>query len=219
MRRWGLIVGVALMAPFMAHAETPPKVGLLWQNTGLPAVFPLILKTDAGADYYLRLHAVDTGEAKLAAYAVGGRFFKVLVPPGTYDIRVASGTGWQGEADLFGPGTRWIDIPEPLTFEVRNHATKGGHMIDLRGQDTAPPVIEVRFICQGHGQVGLPRPLPPYEEVGRFGTHLTDRGVLLRYPGSFFDPTRRGDADRPVIPTDFAPYFSKPEFDIRARLC
>ncbi len=217
-RRCGLILAMTLAAAVGALSETTPKVGLLWQNTGLPAVFPLIVKTNPGADYYLRLHAVDTDEAKLAAYAVGGSFFKVLVPPGTYNLRVASGTDWQGETDLFGPDTHWIDVPGPLTFEVRDHSTKSGHMIDLRDQEGAP-VVEARFICQRHRLIGFPRPLPPYEEEGAFGARLTEPGVLLRYPGSFFDPSRRANADRPVIPTEFAPYFSNPYFDIRARLC
>lgn len=215
---WGLVIAVLFCIATASLAETSPKPGLMWQRTGLPAVFPLIVKTNPGADYYLTLHAQETGDAKLAAYAVGGDFFKVLVPPGTYFVQIASGENWQGEDALFGAKTEWIDIPDPLTFKVRDHSTKGGHMIDLTNVGQ-PPIIEVRSLCQRYALARAPRPLPSFDEEEYSGAQLTGPGELLRSPGSYFDPQRLSGNDEPVIPTDFAPYFSNPEFDIRDRLC
>jgi len=57
----------------------------------------------------------------------------VLVPPGTYEVRLDHGTGWRGEDGLFGPGTERFVLPEPLTFEVVGLSRKRGHVLDLRG--------------------------------------------------------------------------------------
>ena len=117
----------------IAQDQAKAQHGLMWHRTGLPAVFPLQVRTPAGQDFYLLLRDHETGEAALAAFIEGGRFFRVLVPPGTFDLRFAYGTDWQGEDALFGPGdgTKFVTMKEPLTFKVRNFSTKGGHVIDL----------------------------------------------------------------------------------------
>ncbi len=106
----------------------------MWNRSGLPLTFPLVLKTDPGEDYYVVLKDAGTGKAAMAAYARGGDFFRVLVPPGTFRIAIAAGTGWEGEERLFGPGdaTRRFELPDTLTFRVRGLATKAGHVVDLR---------------------------------------------------------------------------------------
>ncbi|KIN75189.1 hypothetical protein Z945_18 [Sulfitobacter noctilucae] len=124
----------ALPIPVSAQEVPKARHGLMWHRTGLPAVFPLQVRTPVGSDFYLMLRDQKTREPALAAYIKGGRFFRVLVPPGTFDLRFAYGADWQGEAALFGPGdrTRFIDLPEALTFKLRNSTTKGGHIVDLR---------------------------------------------------------------------------------------
>ncbi|KIC21664.1 hypothetical protein [Leisingera sp. ANG-Vp] len=138
-RQMGLLAAVLAMwlAPGALSAESagvgpPQRPGLMWNRTGLPAVFPLQVKSPKGADYFLTLHDHGTGEAALAAYIEGGAFFKVLVPPGRFVLRFASGTKWQGEEALFGAGTQHFEMPEPLEFAVRGLGSKAGHIVTLR---------------------------------------------------------------------------------------
>ncbi|OED49807.1 hypothetical protein AB838_05305 [Rhodobacteraceae bacterium (ex Bugula neritina AB1)] len=124
-----------LCQPYPAQAGPDTgqqRAGLLWNRTGLPAVFPLQVKTPAGADYFLTLTDQKTGEDALAAFIKGGAFFKVLVPPGLFVLRFASGKEWQGEDALFGPDTRHFEMPEPLEFAVRGIGGKAGHVVTLR---------------------------------------------------------------------------------------
>src|SRR6056297_186762 len=78
-------------------APSPTSAGLMWNRTGLPAVFPLQVKTPPGQDYVLTLIDADTGADALAAYIEGGAFFKVLVPPGTFRLKFAAGDVWHGQ--------------------------------------------------------------------------------------------------------------------------
>lgn len=205
-------------------AQPAQKAGLMWNRTGLPAVFPLQVKTSEGLDYVVTLMDAETGAEALAAYIDGGAFFRVLVPPGRYTIHFAAGQAWQGEELAFGPGeeTQRFVLAEPLTFAVRDFSTKAGHLIDLRemGQtEEAQITVAERFICQRSRLVTVPRRQAAFDASGPIPEVLPDgREPLIapdRYPG-FPDP---GETVRPVVPTDHAPYFSRPEFDIEARLC
>lgn len=150
-----------------AGSESARPHGLMWNRTGLPLVFPLQVKSVAGRDYYMILIKADDGTRALAAYVRGGEFFRVLVPPGTFDIEFAAGSHWLDEKNLFG-GTETITFsaPEPLTFAILDDSTKGGHIIDLR--NLAPnglPNIAVAStaICQGisdrrHARAETPQP-------------------------------------------------------------
>lgn len=154
-----LFVMLACIVPAFAAAEiqsdppTPAASGLIWNRSGLPAVFPLQIKTPAGQDYFLTL--VDEGTRKeiLAAYIVGGTFFKVLVPPGKYTLRFSFGGVWQGEEHLFGsgPNTGEFELEEPLTFKIYGVGTKAGHLVDIteirRGQ-LVQAKVKGQFICQ-----------------------------------------------------------------------
>lgn len=133
----------------------PPDrpAGLMWNRTGLPAVFPLVIKTVPGRDYFMVLTDDATGSPALAAYVKGGEFFRVLVPPGTFRVRFFHGTGWQGQEGLFGPGsqTRVFDLPEALTFRTRGISRKSGHIVDLRGViggEGTIAAVEGISICQ-----------------------------------------------------------------------
>lgn len=108
-----------------------PKHGLMWKRSALPSVFPLQVKTRPGRNYHLLLRDEATDEDVLAAFIEGGRFFRVLVPPGTFRIRVSHGFRWQGNDELFGGQTEQFVLPDPLTFRVTGLRTKRGHIIDL----------------------------------------------------------------------------------------
>lgn len=125
----------------------------MWNRTGLPAVFPLQIKTPPGQDYVVTLLDAESGEAALAGYVKGGAFFKVLVPPGVFRLRFATGEVWQGEKALFGPGhaTRVFELQTALTFETRGLGVKAGHVVDVV-QDAPGQGLRIalrdQLICQ-----------------------------------------------------------------------
>ncbi len=181
-RVWLCIAVILVLAAQGGWAKADhPRQGLMWNRTGLPAVFPLQVKTRVGQDYVLLLSDAQTGADVLAAYIVGGRFFRVLVPPGTFTVRFASGVTWQGEESMFGRHgeTQVIEMPDPLTFEVVGLRVKAGHLIDLR---QAAPGEAAQL---GHGPVRICQrtALLPYEwlafsldEIGFATTFLGQRG-------------------------------------------
>jgi hypothetical protein len=208
------VLCVAVLAAAAVSGDRP--AGLMWQTTGLPAVFPLIFHAPPGRDYYLTLHDPETGAAVLAAFATGGAPVRVLVPPGTYALQIVAGTGWQDETLLFGPQTERLETPDPLRFAVTGVATKAGHMVEV-GADGAVQLAPVS-LCRGYEITAAPRPLPPFDDEG-FETRIPEPGELLRHPSAGFDPEKAAGLDAPVIPTDHAPYFSDPEVTLRERLC
>lgn len=141
-----------------ADAGSDRPNGLMWNRTGLPAVFPLHVKTDPGRDYVIVLQDTVDGSHDLAAYARGGTVMRVLVPPGTFTIIVQYGQRWKGDRDGFGHGADAgvMVLPDPLSFRVQGLGTKSGHMIDLRGAIDNPAAevqIEARAICQTRRRV------------------------------------------------------------------
>ncbi len=164
----GAILGMMLGAllPALAGAgdrNIPPHTGLLWLRSTLPAVFPLQIKTVAGHDYHVTLVHGDTRRETLAAYIEGGDFFRVLVPPGSYDLRVAYGAHWQDEQALFGAQTRFFRLGAPLRFETRGIGTKAGHIVDLRTliETSDASSVSPLAICQRFGADLTGSPLSP----------------------------------------------------------
>ena len=129
--------------------DTP---GLMWNRTGLPLSFPLRVKSVAGQDYVVLLRDHETGAAALAANMLGGTFFSVLVPPGTFDVFMIAHAGWRGdlaEPPVDVPGT--LRVTEPLTFAVLGHARKSGYTIDITAvPQTGPSGVQVvsQDVCQ-----------------------------------------------------------------------
>lgn len=161
-----LCVGGVATDARAADVASPPA-GLMWNKTGLPAVFPLQVKTLPGRDHVLTLLDVKTGEEALAAYIRGGAFFRVLVPPGVYRLRFVSGKHWQGEEALFGQGadTEVFELRHPLEFETRGLGIKAGHIVDLRGRGTEARITDQR-ICQAF-RPDFPRAKVPVREGSR----------------------------------------------------
>ena len=118
--------------------------GLLWNRTGLPAVFPLQVQTLEGADRSLLLTDAATGEVALAAFIEGGRYFRVLVPPGSYRVRLAPGDVWDDESETEAGA---VELATPLTFEITGAGRKAGYRIDLRDEDGEVEVTS-QGICQ-----------------------------------------------------------------------
>jgi hypothetical protein len=162
-----LVLGLLPAAPVAAQGAPdtePPRTGLMWLRSELPAVFPLQVKTAPGRSYHLTLSEHATGKPTLAAFIRGGDFFRVLVPPGSYAIRVAHGALWRGEDALFGPGTQVTRLDGPFRFEVQGAGRKAGHLIDLRDLiETREASSRPLAFCQSNRadltrQPGAPRP-------------------------------------------------------------
>lgn len=161
---------LVVLTGWPATAGDAPRTGLLWLRSPLPAVFPLQVKTAPGHDYHLMLVEVETRSPALSAYIKGGEFFRVLVPPGQYRLRIGYGTNWHSEEALFGEGTRYFELDRLLRFETRGIGTKAGHLVDLRNLlKTKEEAIrsEPFNLCQSFRLLpdeapALPLVLPPY---------------------------------------------------------
>lgn len=105
-------------------------MGLIWNHSGLPATLPLQVRSPEGADHVIFLTRDGASTPEVAGFFHGGAFFRLLVPPGDWRIRIASGRAWQGEAALFGPETAWRDLPQPLHFGA-GKSRLNGHALTL----------------------------------------------------------------------------------------
>lgn len=124
-----LLLAVPGVLAEQAGAERPPA-GILFNRSGLPATLPLQIRSEDGLDHAVFLRASDAETATMAGYVRGGAFFRLLVPPGDWQIRIASGEDWQGEGKLFGAATQWTDLPRPLSFGA-GEARMNGHVLTL----------------------------------------------------------------------------------------
>ena len=133
-----------------ALAQDRPRAGLMWNRSGLPATLPLVVQTLPGRDYAVFLSPETGGDPVMAGYIHGGQFFRLLVPPGTWVVRFAHGTDWQGEDALFGPDTEWTEVEEPMTFGA-SVARKHGYIIRLIETEGKVRVAAAGSldICQG----------------------------------------------------------------------
>jgi hypothetical protein len=199
----------------------PQTSGLMWNHTGLPAVFPLQVKTPDGQDYFLRLIDEETRKEALAAYIIGGAFFKVLVPPGTYFLRFSTGDIWQGEDRLFGPdeSTRSFGLPDPLTFEIRDYGTKAGRVVDIAEIPSGPTVqvtVKEQFICQTTRIKFRPSLVSSLKDL-----RLREY-ELYRRTGIGGTRQRRFDRlllDNTLFPNHLYKHFSYPRRVVRSRFC
>ena len=94
-----LAVLLTLLLAVPALAEDRPPTGILWNRSGLPARIPFQMQTPEGRDYAVMMIEVGTTRTRMAGYARGGEFFRLLMPPGDYLLRIAAGPpeAWQGE--------------------------------------------------------------------------------------------------------------------------
>lgn len=139
MRRTAIILLLILVLPLGALAQERPRIGLMWNRSGLPATLPLQVISPPGRDYVILLTPIDGDAPQVAGYIRGGEFFRLLVPPGDWRIGVASGTDWQDENTLFGPQTDWLRLPETLRFGA-GKSRLNGHALTLEdGAITVSP--------------------------------------------------------------------------------
>lgn len=143
MHRIAIFLALALcLLPLEAMAEDRPRAGLMWNRSGLPATFPLQVRTFPGKDYVLFLSDPETLEPAMAGYIRGGEHFRLLVPPGEWQLRFAFGQGWLGEQDLFGPLTGWVETDAPLEFRITGLARRDGYLVTLIEENGAMKLVD-----------------------------------------------------------------------------
>lgn len=210
-----------------ATARPSQQAGLMWNRSGLPAVFPLQVKTSPGQDYFLTLIDQETDDAALAAYIEGGAFFKILVPPGVFRLKFAAGDVWQGEDDLFGPGadTDHFELRTPLTFETRGLGIKAGHVVSLlerRPGEIAQITLKDQLICQSirvefsssiYSALEMEQ-ARGFRHQGRIGS-LT--GLAAGLGGDIFDGSRLGTDPRRYFAMPH--YFTMPRYHMQSQYC
>lgn len=202
-----LSVPPVVAPPAVAVAEDRPRAGLMWNRSGLPATFPLVVKTPAGDDYVLFVADPQDGRAVMAGYIRGGEFFRLLLPPGEWRLRFAHGRDWQGEDDLFGAGTAWIEPPQPLDFRLLGLDRRRAYVVTLGEGDDGTTVADARADaeCQLVLWDSRNRDWPEDGPEDRPGTSPGDLDLL--------DRGRSDDPGRPRLR-----YLDR-EFGIHTRLC
>lgn len=82
-----------------------PDQGIYGRYTRRPDVAPLILKTQDGSNYFVKLDDATSGRTVRTFYVYGGSSIQTQVPLGSYVVKYATGSYWCGETDLFGAST------------------------------------------------------------------------------------------------------------------
>lgn len=119
---------LVLLAPVAARAE--PEHGLIRSGTDLPRTFPLVLRLPPAQSGHLTVTDPATGAVILTAYARAGTPLRVLLPPGDWSVRVATGATWQDETRFFGPDTRTATFG-PLRFDILGLNARRGHVLTI----------------------------------------------------------------------------------------
>lgn len=206
---FGLSLWVAVFPGCAAAGEVVH--GLIRNTTGLPLVFPLQVHSAPGVDLLLSLEEAETGALALEAAIEGGRFFRVLAPPGQFAVQVR---------DRNNPGSIPLARIDPLEFRVAGLGTKGGYLIDLTRLAVDGAVTVRPFnLCQGYVLEETPRRQAPFDDVEGYGVRLPESGDVVGHPDARFDPERLTAQTRPARPTEYAPYLSPPRFGVRWRPC
>jgi len=220
-----LVFALCMAAPFAnaennAALEPSQHAGLMWNRSGLPAVFPLQVKTPPGQDYFLTLIDENT-DAVLAAYIKGGAFFKVLVPPGMFRLRFAFGDIWQGEESLFGSGanTHIFELPSLLTFETRGVGYKVGYVVNLSEPESgqiAQVSLKDQLICQS---IRFEFPSTVHSALEMDQTRGLRHQAWTKWRPGYETGLGEETFYRSLLRTDFHRYFMMPRYDVRSRYC
>ena len=210
MRR--LLVLLFLLAlPVPALAEDRPRAGLLWNRSGLPATFPLVVRSSQGTDHVLYVTDPEDRAPVMAGYIRGGEVFRLLLPPGEWRLRFASGRDWQGGDRLFGPATAWTEMQDNVDLKVLGIDRRRAYVITLDDGDGATVIAEAREAAECQ--------LVLWDSYNREwpddfpGTSDRDRGLLERQPDEPREAARYGDRVRPKL------RYVERDYDFYRRLC
>lgn len=100
-----------------AEAPPTPAEGVIRVYSGAPRLAPFRIKTAPfGGNYFVKLVDADSGAAVMTMFISGGSTFETHVPLGAMRLRYASGSAWQGEAQLFGNETTFSQADQTFEF-------------------------------------------------------------------------------------------------------
>ncbi len=86
--------------------------------TTAEALAPFQVKTEAGANYLIKLVDPQTRKDVVCMYVVGGLAADFQVPLGDYEVLCASGVNWYGDELLFGPQTAYSKLDTVSRFTL-----------------------------------------------------------------------------------------------------
>lgn len=110
----------------------PVKHGEILKPFSNKGVAPLEIKTNFGANYFIKLIDAGTQQIKMSAFIEGGKTFKILVPLGSYQLRYAAGEVWMGENHYFGPNGLTSYSKTNAIFDfTQNHQGYSGYTVEL----------------------------------------------------------------------------------------
>jgi len=125
--RWLVIFVLFLSVPVAARAEAPlPENGATQRFVQTEPVAPLQIVTSGEASHYLvKLVTAKGGKPVLSVFVRAGDKVSLKVPLGSYRVKYAAGTAWQGESALFGEATQYFEAEKRFDFVRKGGKTKG----------------------------------------------------------------------------------------------
>ncbi len=128
--------GVEERAPFNQPACPPPPTGRIHslRKRSRDPTAPLTIVTYNGSpNYYVKLVDVNRNAPVLVLFIRAGESVSTQVPLGRYELRLANGGTWYGEAYRFGPLTNYTKADADLTFERKGNEV-AGYTLQLQKQ-------------------------------------------------------------------------------------
>jgi len=125
--RWLVFMFFSLSVSASAMAEAPlPENGATQRFVPAEPVAPLQIVTGGEAvHYFVKLVTAKGGKAVLSVFVRAGEKVAIKVPLGSYRIKYAAGTAWQGEKALFGEATQYFEAEKRFDFARKGGKTKG----------------------------------------------------------------------------------------------
>ena len=153
-------------------------VGLFWNKTGLPAVFPLLIDSAEGQDYEVLLSDAHSGADAMAAGLQGGSPLRLLVPPGEYQVSFwMPGNLRKARARS---GTPELALDVLLRFALSGANVKSGHRIDISPARDGDGWIITRALSHRDRRLDVPRVKSAVPDVTKQVTDPVGQQILKR---------------------------------------
>ena len=119
-----------------------PETGIHWLKD-MPGSYGgyLVLQATPGeGNFYVKLVDRATGMPVMGLYVKDGEgTYPILVVTGSYEVRFAHGTVWQGVEELFGPETQYRRMLNDFSFDRGNR-----HTLQLSKEAGTPLILDGR---------------------------------------------------------------------------
>lgn len=93
-------------------------------HPGLKVIAP------SSANAIVKLTVPGSQETVATLFVRAGQSAETTVPPGTYEVKIASGQQWYGDEVRFGPDTSYSKVPQAVSFRIEGSQLLG-HEINL----------------------------------------------------------------------------------------